>query len=311
MKKHLYIFLIFLCSASNTWAQDQTASSLYTLFSPIVNPATMSNYDRFVTAGMFNYQMLNYKGGPVHFNVLAQAPIGKSNFYLGGGITHDRIGVRYKTDFDVSAAYRIKLYRNHYLSFGITGRVRLTEAQFNTLPDIDPNDPIFTSQTRQLLTPDFRLGVNYVSEYFFLGASVGNIFTPKFSSGGASNISSRIEDIHFYLQTGFIWVINKQWKLKPSILWRQIYGSPTQIDMNATFEYKDRFGFGLAYRTTESVIFRLHVLIADQFRIGYAFNMGTGFRNNIENFGNEIMLIYNVKKPQNTPMFKKSNTQCY
>jgi type IX secretion system PorP/SprF family membrane protein len=294
MKKHIFIILLFSITSVGVIAQDRPSSSLYNIFTPAINPAANASYDRFTFAGRFNYQLIGYTGAPIFFNFAMIAPVAKSNFIFGAGVSHERIGARIRTDFDITGTYRVQLADAHYLNFGITGTFRFTEANYNSLIQNDPGDPLANKNSFQILSPDFKFGINYVTNNFFAGVTLGNLFTTKYSLGTAfTNLDPN--EMHFYLHTGYSWVFHPNWVFQPSVLWKQVMGSPTQFDINGNFTYKNVFGFGVGYRTMETVMARLHVDISQRFKMGYAFNMGLGYRNDLGFHSHEIMLIYSAK----------------
>ena len=279
----------------NLMAQEQAHYSLYNLYQPSINPAAMGSFDRFTAAGIFNYQMIGFNGAPVNLLADVTAPIGKTNLIIGGQVQHDRIGVRNKTQLSLSFAYRILLNIRNYLSIGLTSTLKMHETSFQNAAPLDPNDPLLANQTNQVWSPDFKIGLYYFRDNFYAGASVGNIFTTNFSNS-QNNLRASIEDIHFYLHTGFQVNFNKAWKFQPSFLWKQIAGSPAQFDINTQFLFQDVWGFGLSYRTLNTLVIQTNVTVAKTLQIGYAFNMGLGFSNSTQYTGHEIMIVYRSNK---------------
>jgi type IX secretion system PorP/SprF family membrane protein len=273
-------------------AQQRSSYNMYNLYQPIVNPAAMGSYDQFTATGMFNAQMIGFNGAPVNFLADVTAPIAKTNLVIGGQVLHDRIGARNKTQISTSFAYRIPIDLRNYICLGLTASIQVNEANFDGLVQ-DPNDPVVMNQTYQVWSPDFRFGAYYFRDNFYAGVSVENIFTPSYEQP-----SVRIDpnNIHFNVHAGYSFKLNSNFNLQPSVFWRQVSGSSTQVDANLQLKYKDRFAFGVSYRTINTLVLQTNVKFAQRFTIGYSFNMGMGMSNRTEYTGHEIILIYKVLK---------------
>jgi len=285
--------ILLLAISPNLFAQQRSSYNMYNIYQPIVNPAAMGSYDQFTVAGLFNTQMVGFDGAPVNFLADITAPIAKTNLIIGGQVLHDRIGARNRTQLSASFAYRIPINLRNYISLGLTASIQLTDANFTELVQTDPNDPLVLNQSYQLWSPDFRFGAYYFRDNFYAGVSVENIFTTSFDQ---PSVRVNSDNIHFNLHTGYDFRLTSCFNLQPSLLWRQVSGSSTQLDVNLQLKYKDRFGVGVSYRTINTLVFQTNVKIAGQFTMGYSFNMGMGMANLTEYTGHEVILMYNVSK---------------
>lgn len=291
IKNLLIIFIIVGIQVVKSYGQDRAKYNLYNLYHPVINPAAMGGFDQLNALMLFNYQMVGFDGAPINLLADVSMPIGKNNAIVGVQISHDRMGLRNRTVFGASFAYRVKLNLKHYLSFGISALGMNMNIGWQDAQDVNFNDPILAGGNRQLWSPDFKLGAYYFSDRVYAGFSVGNLF--NFTALG--DLSVDINNIHFHLQGGVNIPVNK-WKIQPSVLMKYAHGSPMQIDVNAQFLYNDLFGFGLSYRTLNTLLVQVNVNIAKTLRVGYGFNMGLGFRNNTFYSGHEVVLIYTARK---------------
>lgn len=285
---------IFLIGIYPTlFGQQRSSYNMYNIYQPIVNPAAMGSYDQFTATGLFNTQMVGFDGAPINFLADVTAPVGKTNLIIGGQVMHDRIGARNKTQVSASFAYRIPINLRNYICLGLTASVQLTDANFSGLVQTDPNDPILLNQSYQLWSPDFRFGAYYFRDNFYAGVSVENIFTTSFDQ---PSVHVNSENIHFNVHTGYDIKLHPSFNLQPSVLWRQVSGSSTQLDINLQLKYKNRFGVGVSYRTINTLVLQTNVKIAGAFTMGYSFNMGMGMANRTEYTGHEVILMYNMSK---------------
>lgn len=297
MKKILFMAVITMCLELQ--AQEQPQYNLYMMQSSIINPAAMGSYDRITFATLFNTQLTGFDGNPYLAMADIVIPIGKTNAQIGSNIFYDRIGVNNRTSFQASFAYRIKLNPKNFLSFGIAGNVQLFSADYTNLQVVDPDDPIQTNAYENIVSPNMRIGFWYFRPNFYLGGVVGNIFHLKLNGGiaNSSEIRTGVEDMHFYLQSGYQFRLHEKWIFQPSIMARYIMGSPFQLDVNTRFVYNDIFGFGASYRTIEQVMALVTVDIKKTFTIGYAANFGLGTqRNHTFYTGHEVFLKLMLSK---------------
>ncbi len=274
-------------------AQQRANYNMYNIYQPIINPAAMGSYDQFTTAGLFNAQMVGFDGAPVNFLVDITAPIGKTNAVIGGGVMHDRIGARNKTQISASFAYRIPINLRNYISLGMSGSVNLIDNNLSNLIQTDPNDPLVSNQSYQLWSPDFKIGAYYFRDKFYAGFSVDNIFTVSYEQ---PNVRINKDNIHFNVAAGYTFKLNPCFDLQPSVMWRQVSGSSTQFDANLRVNYKNCFTVGLSYRTVNTLVFQTSVRFAKGFTMAYSFNMGMGMANRTEYTGHEVMVMYQFFK---------------
>lgn len=291
IKIALFVCIISTCVIVDGFSQDRSKYNLYTLYHPVLNPAAMCGFDQLNALMLFNYQLVGFDGAPINILGDMSLPIGKTNSLLGLHIKHDRIGMRNTTTFGASYAYRIKLNLKNYLSFGLSVLGMNMNVNWQDLQNVNNNDPLLNSGTQQYWSPDFRLGTYYFNEKVYAGFSVGNLF----SFNGNGDISTNINNIHFYLQSG-INIPFGLWQFQPSILFKYVNGAPMQIDVNTQFLYNNLIGFGISYRTLNTLMTQVNLNIAKALRVGYGFNMGLGFRNNTFYTGHEIVLIYTATK---------------
>lgn len=300
--KGLVLLALFFSSYAKLSAQEQPHYSFYMLRQSLVNPAALSTFDRISGAVFFNAQMVGFKGAPLVGAVDVSFPIGKTGLVIGGLIQQDKIGATYKSTVGVGLAYRIKLNPTNYLAFGLNANAYMINADFTQLNVQDPLDPSLNTSTNTFWSPNFKLGAYYFRKNFYVGFAVGNILTvnlPNYLNPEPS-IDARFQDVHFYINAGWQYRFgNNAWKFQPSAMVKQIAGSPTQFDINMQFLYHEAFGFGLSYRSLNTIMAQINYTHKDMFTIAYAFNMGLGFGNRTNYTGHEVMLGFKIPQSKN------------
>ena len=262
----------------------------------------MGMYDNINGALIGNYQLAGFGNNiPKYFQLDVGIPVGKTGLYLGPTILYDNIGVFNKTRIGLNIAYRIKLSVKHYLTFGLNGSAVMANGNIGSVNTTDPNDPSFTGTVNGIWNPDIKLGAHYFTDNFQIGFNVGNIFVNKFwdtGSGPTNEIRINAKDMHFYLMGGWQKKIGRNWKIKPNVLIKFIPNSPLQIDVNANVVFKDMLGFGVSYRTINTLVFNANFTISKVLVIGYAFNWGVGYESRTNYTGHEVILAFRVRNPK-------------
>ncbi len=296
IKKSVALTIVGLVSVVHSFSQAQQHFSMYYIQPSIVNPAAMGMFDNINGAVVFNKQLVGFDNSPLYLQADVSFPVGKTGLYLGPSILHDRIGVFDKTRVGVNIAYRIKLNLKHYLTFGINGAAEVANGRLPDSNPADPTDPVFSSGIVGIWNPDIKIGAHYFTDNVYVGFNVGNIFVNKFwdtGSGATNEIRVNADDMHYYLMGGWQKRFGN-WRIRPNALIKFIPGSPLQIDVNANATYKDMIGFGVSYRTVNTLVFNANYTLNKFLVIGYAFNWGLGYESRTNYTGHEVLIAFRV-----------------
>jgi len=311
IKRSISLTIVSIVGIFSANAQDQQFFSMYYVQPSIINPAAMGQYDNINGALVFNKQLVGFNNSPLYLQLDVGIPIGKTGLYLGPQILHDRIGAFDKTRVGINIAYRVKLSLKHYLSFGLNGAAVVANGRLGEVSVVDPSDPSFTSNINGIWNPDIKIGAHYFTDNFYIGFNVGNIFVNKFfdtGSGPTNEIRVNAADMHYYLMGGWQKKFGPNWKIKPNALIKFVPNSPLQIDVNANVVFKDMLGFGVSYRTVNTLVFNANYTFNKFLVIGYAFNWGLGYESRTNYTGHEVLLAFRVQNskriiPVDVPRF--------
>jgi type IX secretion system PorP/SprF family membrane protein len=117
-------------------------------------------------------------------------------------------------------------------------------------------------------------GVYYNDDKFYAGFSAPDLIVfSKVKNYNADNSLFQVNEIHYFLTSGYSFDINDEVQLKPSFLLKATSGAPLEIDLNTNVWLKNMVGLGLSYRTAESVLGMAEVQVTPQLRFGYAYDM--------------------------------------
>lgn len=315
------VVLFFMLSFQYTFAQQNVQSSQYIFNTVAVNPAYAGfKEDWYLQAGhrMQWDNMGSYKndgnGVPMTTQVSIDGVIDpyRKNVGVGLQLTSESLGAQSVLSLYGNYAYRIQLDRADLsrlcfgLAFGIT-RYGINE---NKLRYWDTEDPLLNSKNSNThYIPDIRFGVYYYNPKFYIGFSAMNLLSGQDSSSilnwndTTSNIVYRT---HLYLMGGTLLGLTDYTKLRPSIIIREDFKGPTNIDLSALFVFDNRFWIGGSYRTgfhlwkgysngqslsiSNALVGIVNFQVSDRFRIGYSYDFSLNSLNSAQNGSHELTI---------------------
>ena len=230
-------------------------------------------------------------------------PIEETDLGVGLVLVNDHIGFSNSFDAFASASYRLQLDRNsRFISFGL--QVGASSLVYDGIKaeTINPSDPVFNSKKSKIAV-NFGFGTYFYSDDYFLGFSIPKFFSNQFDDGKqAFRNTIDPKNLHSYLYGGYVFDWG-DYKIKPSMLMKQVYGAPMQFDFSTNVLVMERLWLGLSYRTISDVVFLSEYIINDQFTVRYSFDYPISQLNQFNNFGtHEISLQFDFSFNQRPGM---------
>lgn len=305
MKKILLKILIIVCPAIAI-AQQEVTYSQYMFNNLLVNPAYAGYKEDINISLLSRNQWVGIKGAPTTQSLIADgAFFNNKNVGLGLSVLNDRVGIQGQTAIMANYAYRLPVGDEARLSFGLG----LGAVQFSLNSDKaivgDPTDQNFIGSQNHI-SPDARLGVYYNTEKFYAGLSANNLLASALNKNNERARFIILPPIHMFLTVGTILDVNKDVKLKPSLMLRDDPNGMGNFDINAFFLFKDVLWLGASYRMgvdmwkntnnlnatfqQNSLVGLVEFFVAKQFRIGYAYDYSLSDLNSYSSGGHEISL---------------------
>lgn len=257
------------------FGQQTPVFANYSYNNVVINPAHAGYYPD-IDITVTNRGHLNgIEGSPKNIGLTVNFPKSFKNVGIGAGISNDRIGVTNITSLFGAYSYKIHFnsdnstwwdYNPHVLSFGITGGAMFYN---ENLLDLNiNNDPNFANNVSTIV-PTIGAGVFYNRERVYVGLSIPNLLGNSLSSNDNINIKST-----YYFNAGYRFFATRfrEVMINPSVLVKYISGAPVQADLNTKINYKNKYEFGVGYRTNSSVNILAGFHISKRFRILYNYN---------------------------------------
>lgn len=302
MKKYLLVSLILIVSGG--FAQQDIIVSQYMFNGLFLNPAYAGSHPYTSASLLHRSQWLNFPGAPKTALFAIDGAVPNKNMGLGLILANDRIGATEQSDMYANYSYQVRLGTGR-LSFGAKAGISNYMFKSNNLTAWDANDESLTGK-RSLWVPKFGTGLYYFTQNWYAGISIPSLvaYDPNHNFSVDVNKAGFIRR-HYYLTGGYVFTLNDQFKLKPSMLIKYVPSAPVQADINLNLLYKNMFWAGVSYRTGDAVTFLVEYQTNFRLRAGYAYDLTTSKLRNYSVGTHEIMIGYdfgkNVKKDMNKP----------
>lgn len=300
MKKVLTI--VFLLAS--TWGISQSRFHLtqYMMHQPFINPASMGLYNNMNGSVFYKNQWTGFDGAPKLIGFNFNTPVGGLNNRLGLSVINDRIGVNNHTDISASYGYTLKFNEESNLTFGVAATLRLTQSNFADVATTVV-DPEFQANTPTLAMPNFKFGAFYKVKRFYVGVSLPNLLknSIEYTTDFKGRTSFDLSDWHFYLHSGYSFKLSENVDLNVSTIMKHVSGAPFQVDLGTVCMIKQRFGFGINYRTSNDISGLLRFRLNPYLEMGYAYDYSMSALNNFSSGSHEIMLIFDIYNKGDKP----------
>jgi type IX secretion system PorP/SprF family membrane protein len=305
----LILFIVLLVGASAN-AQQLPLYSQYIFNGLAINPGYAGSKSMTSVNASYRSQWVNIDGAPQTQSLSADGEYSK-NVAWGAQVMNDRIGAQGRFSLLGTYAYRIYFSEKSRMAFGLSGGMERYTVNRDKLVTGDPNDPAVMGLVESSWKPDARFGVFYNTERFYAGASMMNIL------GDLVSRNDNIMDVqrHYFFNTGYVFDISQKVKLKPSVMVKEDFHAPTNIDLNTFVLLDNRLWLGATYRTgvslfhpkldndlvrRDAVVLATDFYINNHFRLGYSYDMDIA---GLKSFNtHELSLGYYFIKKQDTPM---------
>lgn len=279
-------------------AQQNLQFSQYVFNMLSVNPAYAGYKEDIFANAIYRKQWVNFPGGPQTGGVSVDGALNASKdnrVGLGMQVMYDKLGPQDATSIYGMYSYRIPLNEDgdKRLCLGVGAGVTQYGIDGTALRYNDQDDPSIPLGRASTWVPDARFGVYYYTPKFYVGASVMDLFSlytdaSRYYWKGYQYKTIR-KTQHLYVNAGTVFDLSDNLKLKPSILIKEDFKGPTNVDLTALFFIADRLWVGGSYRTgvklwskpaldsdleqLDAASILVQFNINEQFRIGYAYDL--------------------------------------
>lgn len=287
-------------TATHVKAQYDALFTQYMFNEVFINPAYAGSKEAMSATLLHRQQWVNFPGRPVTTSFSLHGPIQGNKMGLGLSILNEKIGVTNRNLIYASYAYRIKFDDKSTLAMGLMGGLDQQQNRLYTLKLSNdagaPVDPQF-GNTPNVVAPNFGAGLYYNNKNLYVGLSIPRMVDNKvrFGNDGSSTIrTTKVAPSKFtyYLTAGYLFTIDEEFKLKPTVMVKAVQNAPLQVDLGANLLIKDMLWAGLSYRSGSSMAVILGMQVNKQFLVSYSYDYGLNKVQKYSLGSHEIVLNY-------------------
>lgn len=275
----------------HTYSQQNPHYTQYMLNDFIINPAVAGTKDYYQIRSNHRFQWLGIVDPPLTNTLSVYGPHAKLDMGFGAYFYNDVTGPTSRTGLSGSYAYNIELTPDIRLSMGLAMGVMQFKIDGSQLTMKDPTDIAIQPAVFSAYVPDATIGAYAYAENFYAGLSITQLFNNSLKLFQDKNGLNKLKS-HFYLSGGYIYEINREYKIEPSLIIKGTAPRILQMDISTRVIYRDMAWGGLSFRTKDAVSILLGYIHEEKFYFGYAYDIGiTGLRH--YNSGtHELMIGY-------------------
>lgn len=302
----LYTLLALLLSFAAS-AQQNPQYSQYIFNSMAINPAYTGTKGVLNINAFHRAQWTGIDGSPTTQALSVDGITSNERLGLGLNFTRDKIGAYSTTSAYANAAARVSVSARGTLSLGIAAGVIQSKVDGSELGIVD--DPSIPSAPDVFYRPDVKVGLYFNTPRFYAGLSASDLIQFK--------DVFQIEPIrHYYFTTGYVFEVSSFVKLKPSVLIKEDFNAPANVDLNGFVLLGDKLWLGSSYRTSmnlfnknpeaDPVKNRTAVALIGELQVTNALRLGYSYDrmiNGLSGFhSHEVSVGYYFFKKQDTKM---------
>lgn len=287
-----------ILSINFIYSQQDPQYTQYMYNMHIVNPAYAGSEGTLNIGLLHRTQWVGLDGAPKTTVAAINAPI-KKNIGMGLSVFADEIGPVKEQNAFVDVSYTIQTSDYANLAFGLKGGFTFLDAQLSTL-DLGDNipDDVFDNDINDSYA-NFGAGAFYYTDHFYAGLSMPNMLNQFHLNRKGGIISSASEKMHYYLTSGYVFEMNDNLKLKPSVLLKGVKGAPLSIDLAGNVLINNKFELGVSWRIDDSLNALMNIEVARGFRIGYAYDYTLSNLGDFNSGSHEVILLITISNSRN------------
>ncbi|NSL89937.1 type IX secretion system membrane protein PorP/SprF [Chitinophaga solisilvae] len=322
------ILLLATCCAGllRVNAQQNVQFSQYIFNSLSVNPAYAGYKQDWYLHAVYRHQWVDFPGAPQTAAISIDGLTNARDERVGVGaqVMVDKLGPQ-----ETLSAYGFYNYRiplddedTRRLCIGLGGGITQYSIDGTALKYVDDIDNAIPLGKTSQIIPDARFGIYYYTPKFYLGASVMDLFSLYTDNSryywGGYNYKTIRKTQHMYIQAGYLADLSENLKLKPSILVKEDFKGPTNLDINVFLLIAEKLWIGGSYRTgvklwskpaldkdleqLDAASALVEFYATPQLRIGYSYDITINKMASYQQGSHEISVgfLFNSKKSRTT-----------
>ena len=302
MKTRFIILIIIAAFGTKGFAQLGTPLSQFSGNQTLYNPAYAGAYEMLAMNLSLRQQWTQFPGAPRIINFNAHSPIQRSRQAVGLVYTRQEWGPLVGNYVYGNYAHRIYVGQG-VLKFGLQAGILNRVTNWNLFDEFgvdDPTDITFDPDGtgRSVATKfDAGLGVFFMTENYYVGASAKHITRPKFDHVRINDTNWHSQmPVDWFFMAGYRHHFNDMWSVRPEVLVRYIPTVPVSVNVGMHMYFTNNYSFGANFMTGQrAVSFMAKAMITDNFRVGFSYDVYFGQVQSFQRGSYEIMVNYYIR----------------
>jgi type IX secretion system PorP/SprF family membrane protein len=228
---------------------------------------------------------------PLTNSISYYGPHGELPMGYGGYIYYDVTGPTSKAGATGAYAYNVSITDDIRLSMGVSVGIMQYRVDGTQINLKDPTDQALEEAIYSSIVPDANLGVYLYAENYYAGFSTSQLINTKVKLYEQKTGLNKLK-AHFYLTGGYLFVINDDFKVEPSLIIKGTAPVQIQLDLNTRVIYQDMVWLGLSFRTRDALSFLIGYTYDNKISIGYSYDFTTTDLRKYNSGTHEIMIGY-------------------
>jgi|TARA_B110000438_G_scaffold112153_1_gene110041 type IX secretion system PorP/SprF family membrane protein len=288
----LYISMMMLCLA--TFAQQRSTTTTYPYNGLLINPAYAGSLNLLSVIAVHRKQWINVEGAPTYTALSANSSFASNR--IGLGVFASKASQSITDDYSLYGSYAYKINTSiGILAMGLQGGFNQRTTDYERL-NLLSTDPLMQGAPTRF-SPNFGTGIYLANPVYYIGASVPyiveNIVLQNSELTNSDNLS--IEKRHYYLSGGFIYPINDHLKISPGFLLKAQEAIPLSWNANVNIIVDEIAYIGLNYRNVGDFGILGQLVLNENLRVGYAYDINTSAVRINTSGSHEIFVNYRIK----------------
>ena len=296
----LYTLLLTIGATVRVQAQQEPQYTQYMYNTMSINPGYTGSAGTLEAILMHRSQWVGVDGAPQTQSFNIHTPIADEKMGLGLTAANDNLGPSNQVSLEGNFSYTIMTGYNTKIAFGVKAGARMLNIDWSKGRFYDANDVLLNTNVDNKILPSIGAGAYFYSDKWYVGLSV-----PSFIKGDYYNDvreSVITEKLQYYLIGGYVFNINDDLLIKPTVLARAMSGEPITVDVSANFLIQNTVTLGLSYRWDDSVSGLAGFQISNSFFVGYSYDYTVTDFNKYNDGSHEIIIRYQL--PQKSTRIK-------
>tara|TARA_R110002020_G_scaffold454448_1_gene669984 strand:- start:118478 stop:119422 length:945 start_codon:yes stop_codon:yes gene_type:complete len=300
MKSALYTkvtFAAIVLFSVSLFGQQDPEYTQYMYNMSVINPAYSTDDAGIMNMGaMYRSQWAGIDGAPETAMFFAHTPV-NDQVELGLDIVHDEIGdIVQETNLFADFAYKLNITEGSKLALGLKAGATFFNTDFSGLQLSSGNsstDPAFAENINRTYA-NIGIGAYYYTDRYYIGLSAPNLLSGKHIEDREGIQGFGREAVHYFLTGGYVFDVNPDVKIKPSLMTRAVVGAPMTVDLNANVLLYNKLEAGLGYRFGDAVSAMANFEIQPGLRVGYAYDYTVSNLGKYSNGSHEVMVLFDL-----------------